>query len=275
MNLSRFIVIGLDPKKPDFAACTFADIASATAAVAKYKKLGVTPIVVDLAKVFAYCVLATPQPNVSLAAATPNAYNPTTFRVPRWLVLCRAGDGSVTYDVDADYAPATSKALGLNYIKAGITSLPPRVDKPVSAPTLDELSLLRQFAVAVMDPAREDTSAYDGVIGIEGCRWDLVGEYDALDPAIAAAKGADGSVVYDRDNDATWKSPFDDPALASRDAYLRFERGKIEEDVREEIDAPVDIGRDDLIKALRSTAVPLRRSGQTGWDRAKELESST
>lgn len=297
MVINRFLVIGLDPKKSDFAACSFPNQADAGTAVVKYKKLGVTPVMIDLARISPFCMMATSRPGVSLVTATPNKDNPTEYRLPRWLVVAQDNAGVDTFDVAPDIDGAIAKAMAMSRegssafivavnsallthaILPGASSVPPRVDLDVSAPTILSLQLPRQFVVAVYDPVGTyEPRANDGIIGLNCRRWKkVVGEYDSPLEAYAAAKkdGSDGLMIYDRDNDHGWQGPWDDPqtakAFSSLDEYLKFERFMIEVDVMATVNHTVKTPAE-MIELLRTTGVPMRRSGQTGWDRAKDWE---
>jgi hypothetical protein len=294
MDIQRFIAVGLDPRKNDFACCTFANLADASTAIMQYKKLAVTPILIDLWRVFDFCQGATALPGVDLIDATPNKDNPTDFRLTRWLVLAQASDGSYVYDVDTDVAKAQSKAqtmssqgkavaiVSLNTalllwkLPAGTTTLPARVDLDVSTPPIDSLNLKPQFIVAKIDYTVYDPNIADGMGGVCCHPWSkLIGEYADPMAAYAAAKAANDAIIYDRDNDYVWQPPWDAPqtvtAFASVASYLKFERWVIEQEVRAcQGPAGSVMSQGDLVKALKSTVVWTRRSGQTGYDRAKD-----
>jgi hypothetical protein len=294
MDLQRFIAVGLDPKKNDFACCSFANLADASRAIMQYKKLAVTPILVDLWRVFDFCNGADALPGVSPIDATPNKDNPTDFRFTRWLVLAQGSDGSYVYDIDTDVNKTQSKALALSgqgktvavvsintalllwLLPAGATSLPARVDLDVSTPPIDSLGLKFQFVVAKIDYETYDCNIADGMGGVCGHPWSqMIGEYTDPLAAYAAAKTANDCIIYDRDNDFTWQPPWDNPqtvdAFSSWANYLKFERWVIEQEVRAcRGPAGAGLSKDDLVKALKSTVVWTRRSGQTGFDRAKD-----
>lgn len=295
MDLARYLALGIDAKRADYAACTFADIHAASTAAHQYQKLGVVPSLVDLGLALSGCTGAKPGPGVVLPLATRNADNPTTFRIARWLILALADGGSFSYTVASDIASALAKALALagqgracavvslnsglktHQVPAGAKVAPPRIDMSVTVGS----TLQPQFAVASFKSSDSyNPHATEPAVGANWMDWYVYGEFDALADAYALADGMPGSFVYDRDNGMICYCPgsASGPLACCRKwpwgEYLRLERGAIENEVVRGLKGQeVPTTAEGMAELLNGATAGPRRSGQTPQDRAKDWEA--